>query len=160
MALLSPFVFVMSVAVSHSSTPPLKAVILSPSLTVCLMFGPSAGLLCFVCDITALFSVLSQYSSSHLSVASVLCEGYLAAISGFIFALSFGLSQRCCPCVIVCHHQGGDLSLRQHLKMLPGMSWRFLLGLGPFRTVMDNYCDVEAFGFYLHPFLDAGCQNI
>lgn len=42
--LLSLFVFVMSVAVSHSSTPPLKAVILSPSLTVRLMFGPpSAG---------------------------------------------------------------------------------------------------------------------
>lgn len=40
MVLLSPFVFVMSVAVSHSSTPALKAVILSPSLTVCLMFGP------------------------------------------------------------------------------------------------------------------------
>lgn len=111
MALLSPFVFVLSVAVSHSSTPPLKAVILSPSLTVCLMFGPSAGLLCFACDIAALFSVLSQYSSCHLSVAAVLCEGYLAAISGFIFALSFELSQRCCPRVIVCHDQGGDLSL-------------------------------------------------
>ncbi len=43
---LSPFVFVMSVAVSHSSAPPLRAVILSPSLTVCLMFGPLVLVCC------------------------------------------------------------------------------------------------------------------
>ena len=76
-----------------------------PSLTVCLMFVVNVAR-----DIAALFSVLSRYSSCHLSVAAVLCEGYLAAISGFIFALSFGLSQRCCPPVIVRHDQGGDLS--------------------------------------------------
>lgn len=52
---LSPFIFVSSDAVSHSSTPPLKAVVLSPSITVCLMCGPSAGLFCFASDITALF---------------------------------------------------------------------------------------------------------
>lgn len=101
---------------------PQKAVILSPSLTVGLMSDPSTGLLCFARDITSLFLVLSLHSSCHLSVAAVLSEGYLAAISGSIFALSFGLSQRCCPCVIVCHYQGGDLFLWQHLKMLPGMS--------------------------------------
>lgn len=107
-ALLSPFVFVMSVAVFHSSTPALKAVVPSRSLSLYLMLCPSSSLLCFACDIMALFSLLSQYSPCHLSVASVLCEGYLTAISGFIFALSFGLSQRCCPHVIICD-QGGDL---------------------------------------------------
>lgn len=42
-SLLSPFVFVISVAVSHSSTP--KLLFRLPSLrpTVCLMFGPGAG---------------------------------------------------------------------------------------------------------------------
>lgn len=79
-------------------------------------------LLCCACDIAALFSVLSQYSSCRLSVAAVSCEGYLAAISAFIFALSSGLLQRCCPRVIIRHHQGGDLSLWQHLEMHPGMS--------------------------------------
>lgn len=48
-ALLSLFVFVMSVAVSHSSTPPLKAVILSPSLTVRLMFGPPVLVFVVLC---------------------------------------------------------------------------------------------------------------
>lgn len=72
-ALLSPFVFVMSVAVSHSSILALKAVVPSRSLSVCLMVGLSTSLLCFACDITALFSLLSQYLSCHLSVASVLC---------------------------------------------------------------------------------------
>lgn len=52
---LSPFIFVSSFAVSHSSTPPFKAVVLSASITVCLMCGPSAGLFYFACDITALF---------------------------------------------------------------------------------------------------------
>lgn len=49
--LFSPFVFVMSVTVSRSSAPPIKAAVLSPSLTLCLMFGMSAGLSCFVCDV-------------------------------------------------------------------------------------------------------------
>lgn len=93
-ALLSPFVFVMSVAVSHSSTPPLKAVILSPSLTVCLMFGLVCCALLVIIS-RHCFSVLSQYSHAIL----VLCEGYLTAISGFIFALSFWvISALLCLC--------------------------------------------------------------
>lgn len=84
---------------------------LSVSFTYCTfdVWPPSAGLLCCACDITALFSVLSQYPLCCFSVAAVLCEGYLAAICGFIFALSFGLPQSCCPHVIVCHDQGDDL---------------------------------------------------
>lgn len=101
----------------------------SVSFTYCMfdVCPPCAGLLCFACDIMAVFSVLSQYSLCHFSVAAVLCEGYLAAISGFIFALSFGLSQCCCPRVIICHDQGGDLSFWQHLILLLGVSWQVLL---------------------------------
>lgn len=71
----------------------------SVSFTYCMfdVCPPGAGLLCFACDITTLFSVLSQYSSCLFSVAAVLCEGYLAAISGFIFALSSGLSHAVVP---------------------------------------------------------------
>lgn len=100
----------------------------SVSFTYCMfdVCPPSAGLLCCACDTVALFSVLSQYSSCCFSVAAVLCEGYLAAICGFIFALSFGLSPSCCPRVIVCHDQGGDLTPWQRLKMLPGKYWRLL----------------------------------
>lgn len=102
--------FVMSVSVSHSSTPVWKAVVLSPSLTVCLMSGPWCCFR-FACGITSLFSSLSLYSSWHFSVDAVFSQGYLAAISGFIFALSFGFSQGCCLYVIVRHNRGSDLSL-------------------------------------------------
>lgn len=112
MALLSPFVFVMSVAVSHSSTPPLKAVILSPSLTVCLMFGLSAGFCCallvisrhcFRCYLSILHAILVLPLCLWVRVISLpspllslhYLSGYLAVV----------------PRVIVCHDQGGDLSL-------------------------------------------------
>lgn len=108
--------------------PPLvlwKAAVLSPSLTVCLMFGPWC---CFhfARDIKSVFSSLSLYSSWHFGVDAVFAQSYLTAISGFIFALSLRLSQRCCLYAIVYHNRGGDLSLWQHCKMLPGMCWCFL----------------------------------
>lgn len=87
-----------------------KATVLSPSLTAYLMFGPWC---CFhfARDIMSVFSSLSLYSSWHFGVDALFTQGYLTAISGFIFALSFGLSQRCCLYVIICHNRGGDLSL-------------------------------------------------
>lgn len=57
-----------------------------------------------------LFSVLSPYPPCRLEGLRWR-EGYLAAVSGVILALSRGLSRRCCPRVITCHDQGGDLSL-------------------------------------------------
>lgn len=64
----------------------------------------------------------------HGILVLMLCSlgGYLTAISAFIFALSLGLSQRCCLYVIVSHHRGGDLSLCLHCKRLPGMCCGFL----------------------------------
>lgn len=101
-----------------------KATVLSPSLTAYLMFGPWC---CFhfARDIMSVFSSLSLYSSWHFGVDALFTQGYLTAISGFIFALSFGLSQRCCLYVIICHNRGGDLSLWQHFKMLPEICWCF-----------------------------------
>lgn len=86
--------------------PPLllwEAAVLSPSLTACLMFG-LWWCFHFARDITSVFSSLSLFSSWHFGVGAVFTQGYLSAISGFIFALSFGSSQRSFLYVIVCHN--------------------------------------------------------
>lgn len=93
-----------------------KAAVLSPSLTACLMFGPWC---CFhfARDITSVFCSLSLYSSWHFGVDAVFTQGYLTAISGFIFALSFGFSQHCCLYVIICHNQGQSSSINQPFSL-------------------------------------------
>lgn len=135
MVLLSPFVFVTPVAVSHSCAPALKAVILSPSLTARLMFGPPASAAfcfardatahCFPCYLGILHAILASRPRRARGGGR---GGYLAAISGFIFLRYLpGLSSCCRPGVIARRNQGGDLSPWQPLKTLPGMSWWLLL---------------------------------
>lgn len=75
--------------------PPLRlrnAAVLSPSLTVRVMFGPwcrfhSAG------GITSLFSSLSPYSPWRLSVEAVFSPGYLTASPVSSLSLSYRQSQ-------------------------------------------------------------------
>jgi len=80
----------------------------------------------------------------------MLWEGYHAAIFGLIFALS----RRCCPHVILCHDQGGDLSLWQHLKIPLDVL------AAPFRFLFPPWMIWNVFVFYIHIFLNAECQNI
>lgn len=120
-AMLSLFDFVMSVAVSHSFTPALKAVVTSRSLSVCLMLCPSASLLCFSCDITALFSLLSQYLSCHLSVASVLCEVILLPSQVLSLHYLLGYLSAVVPVLSYATIKVVTFSPWQHLKMLSGM---------------------------------------
>lgn len=156
MALLSPFVSVMSVAVFYSSNPPLKAVILSPTLTVCLMFGPLVlVLLCdiscivFLCYLSILhaFSVLLPCCTMVILPPSVVLS--LHYLSGYLSAVV--------PRVIVCHDQGGDLFSLFSLSILKCSRGCRGHSFSGFLTFMDNYW--ELFGFHLK-FLHAQCQNI
>lgn len=88
MALLSPFVFVMSVALSHSSTSPLKAVNLSPSLTVCLMFGPLVLVCCAVLVIW--WHCFQCYLSIlHAALALLLCCVRVILLPSVVLSLHY-----------------------------------------------------------------------
>ena len=85
-------------------TPALKAVVPSPSLFCMFDALPErwSAAVCFVCDIMALFSLLSQYSAMPSQCCFCVVRGLSCChLCFFIFALSFGLSQRCCP---PCYH--------------------------------------------------------
>lgn len=136
--LLSPFVFVMSVTVSHSSTPPLKAAILSPSLTVCLMFGPSAGLLCFACD--TLFFWVCYRCFLHAVLVSLLCCVTVILLPYLVLSLHYLLGYLSSVVPVLSY---GTIKVVTFLfdSILKCSSRRLSSSFYVFSTAMDDYCD-------------------
>lgn len=123
--------------------PPLRAVILSPSLTVCLMFGPSAGfvVLClwyrgivFRCYLRILHAIFS--------VAAASCEGYLAAVSGFYLCIIFRvISALLSPCYLMPRSRwwpfSPDSILKCSQECLSGSLPRIIMGIFYFPLFVD-----------------------
>lgn len=125
LSLLSPFVFLTSFT-CFSSTPNLKSVFFpfclldllyvwcSAQVSACSCFSPVISRHCFERYLSILHAILVSQPCGVRVIA--------LPSSVFIFALSSGLSLRCCPRVIVCHNQGGDLSPLDSIFKWPWMS--------------------------------------
>lgn len=120
---LSPFVFVISVAVSHSSTPPLESCY-SVSFTYCMFDVCCASLVisrhCFQCYLSILRAILTLLRCCVrviLMPSPVLSLHYLLGYLGAVVpVLSYAT-------IKVVTFLSDNV-----LKFPPGMSWRFLLG--------------------------------
>lgn len=133
----------------HSSTPALKR-FCSVSFTYCVFdVWPMVLLSLCLWYGVSVFLVISVFFMAFwcwCCVHSGLSHRHL----WFYLCIILGLSEHCCPYVIICHNQGGDLFLWQHCKMLPGMCQCILFLLFfYYYPVMNNNSEFAAWWFWM-----------